>query len=99
MKYIITESQLSKFVRRYLDSLDLRVVTNNDEEIWIENGHSAVFWYYIDGHQRQLNIDPDIWSTVRNMFDLEDYAARMEIVYWFEDKFNRRIDDVKIWWD
>jgi len=99
MKYIITESQLSKFVRRYLDSLEIDVSRTNDE-IWITNMEgSAIFYYYIDNHKKNLNVDPDIWSTVRGMFGLDDLTARMEILFWFEDKFDRRVDEIHIWWD
>lgn len=100
MKYIITESQLSKFVRRYLNSLEMNI-SRSDDEIFISDPQKGggIFYYYFDNHKRNLNIDPDIWSTVRGMFGLDDLTARMEIVFWFEDKFDRIVDDVSIWWD
>jgi hypothetical protein len=99
MKYIITEEQLSKYVRRYLNSIELDV-SRADNEIWITNMEGkAIFYYYIDNVKTYLNIDPDIWSTVRGMFGLDDLTARMEILFWFEDKFDRRVDEIHIWWD
>ena len=99
MKYIITESQLSKFVRRYLNSLEINV-SREDDDFWITNMEGrAIFYYYVGDKKRNLNIDPDIWSTVRGMFGLDDLRARMEILFWFEDKFDRRVDEVYIWWD
>lgn len=99
MKYIITESQLSKFVRRYLNSIEFNV-SREDDEFWITNMEGkSIFYYYVGDNKRNLNIDPDIWSTVRGMFGLDDLTARMEILFWFEDKFDRRVDEVYIWWD
>jgi hypothetical protein len=99
MKIIITESQLSKFVRRYLNSLELNV-SGIDNEIWLSNmENKGIFWYYVDDGKRYLNIDPDVWSTVRGMFGLDDLTARMEILFWFEDKFDRIVEDTSIWWD
>lgn len=99
MKYIITEEQLSKFIRKYLDSLELDISRGKDGSIWIEDGkNKEIFNYYIETNKTNLLIDPDIWSTVKNMFGLENMTAKYEIMIWFEDKFERKVDEVSIWW-
>ena len=100
VKYIITETQANKFIRKYLNSLELKVIHGNDGNIWVEdNEGEAIFHYWIETAKTYLLIDPHIWGSVRGLFGLDDMSARYEILLWFEDKFDRRVDDVSIWWD
>jgi hypothetical protein len=99
MKYILTESQISKFVRRYLDSIECHINRDGDGDIFLgkEPKRSGIFWYRQgDG---ELLIDPDIYNTVRAMFGIGDAGARLEILYWFEDKFDRTVKIATVWWD
>lgn len=99
MKYIITESQISKFVRRYLDSIEYHVSRDSDGDIFLGKEHkrSGIFWFQQDNGE--LLIDPDIYDTVKAMFSISDLESRMEILMWFEDKFDRRVKTATIWWD
>ena len=98
MKYIITENQLSKFIRKYLNSLELDVHWNRDGSIWVKDGEgNAIFHYYIENYGTYLKADSHICSTVEGMFGLDGLSARFEVLLWFEDKFDRRVDEINSW--
>jgi len=100
MKYIITEAQIGKFVKRYLDSIDFDVHYLKDGDLFITKGggyKNGIFHYEID--IRRVYVDPDIYNTVKGMFGLDDLNTRMEILFWFEDKFDRRVDEITVWYD
>jgi hypothetical protein len=99
MKYIITESQISKFVKRYLDSIEYYVSRDSDGDIWLKKEEKGlgIFWFQQD--VGELLIDSDIYDTVKYMFSISDLETRMEILMWFEDKFDRKIKIASIWWD
>lgn len=99
MKYIITEAQIGKFIRRYLNSLEYHINRHSDGDIFLgkEERRSGIFWFQQD--TGELLIDPEIYNTVKGMFGLDDLTTRMEILFWFEDKFDRRVDEVTVWYD
>jgi hypothetical protein len=98
MKYILTEKQLSSFIRKYLNSLELDVTWNRDGSIWVKDGEgNAIFHYYIETYKTYLMADSHICSTVEGMFGLDGLSARVEVLLWFEDKFDRRVDEINLW--
>jgi len=99
MKYIITEEQIGRFVRRYLDSIEYRVTRDSDGDIFLDkqDKSSGIFWFQQD--TGELLIDPEIYETVKNMFGISDLESRMEILLWFQDKFDRRVKKSTVWWD
>jgi hypothetical protein len=99
MKYIITETQIGKFIRRYLDTIEYRVTIDSDGDIFLgkQDKRSGIFWFQQD--TGELLIDPEIYKTVKSMFGISDLESRMEILMWFEDKFDRRVSKPTVWWD
>ena len=99
MKYIITEAQIGRFVKRYLDTIEYRVTRDSDGDIFLgkEEKSSGIFWFQQD--TGELLIDPEIYKTVKSMFGISDLESRMEITFWFEDKFDRRVKKSTVWWD
>jgi hypothetical protein len=97
MKYIITESQISRIIKRYLDSIKYRVTKDSDGDIFLgkEDKRSGIFWFQQD--TGELLIDPEIYENVKNIFGISDLESRMEILMWFEDKFDRRVSKSTVW--
>ena len=70
MKYIITESQISRIIKRYLDSIKYRVTKDSYGDIFLgkEDKRPGIFWFQQD--TGELLIDPEIYKNVKNIFGI-----------------------------
>jgi hypothetical protein len=97
MKYIVTESSRHKLVNFYLDSLRIKVESDNTE-IFVhseDEEYMGLFNYYYD--ENELSIDPFIISVVSGMFNMDRGQAMEGIAMWFENKFEVTVLSAREW--
>jgi hypothetical protein len=98
MKYIITESSRHKLINFYLDSLNMKVESDN-LEIFVHDAtndeYNGMFNY--DYSEDELAIDPFLISIVSGMFNMDRGQAMEGIAIWFEDKFDVTILSAREW--
>jgi len=88
MKYIITESQYSKSIDKFITYLlepheEIRTKKFPDSIFWVKDGevvaeieNSEYFW-----------VSPRIWRSIMNMFSLEPFETQQVIKDWLEEHY------------
>jgi len=97
MKYIITESSRHKLVNLYLDSLKMKVESDNLEIFVHDATNDEYGMFNFDYSEEELAIDPFIISMVSGMFNMDRGQAMEGIAMWFENKFEVTVYDVREW--
>ena len=103
MKYIISENRLDNLIQKYISSYIGHELTPIDYSPTFinftgKNDIKYTYWYDKDDVRRfrtyidelELNVDSDLWKSVKNMFSISDdsYLSRM-IVTWFNNHQNK----------
>jgi len=97
MKYIITETSRHKLINFYLDSLKMKVESDNIEIFVHDPTDEYNGMFNFDYSEHELSIDPFIISMVSGMFNMDRGQAMEGIAMWFENKFEVTVYDVREW--
>jgi hypothetical protein len=102
MKYIITESRLTQFMKDYLNSfVDSKVAytsdpylivsepNQGDDELW----EDYMEWDRTDG---RLWVNKSLYKNLLDLFAMEENELKKFIVEWFENRFNVQVKFIQI---
>ena len=97
MKYLISESLYNRLIDMYLDSLKMKVESDNIE-IFVHNSddeYGGLLNFYYD--ENELAIDPFLITTISGMFNMDRGQSMEGIAIWFENKFNVAVLSAREW--
>jgi len=97
MKYIITESSRHKLINHYLDTLKMKVESDNHEIFVHDTYDEYTGMFNFEYSEHQLSIDPFIISMVSGMFNMDRGQAMEGIAMWFENKFEVTVYSAREW--
>lgn len=104
MKYIITESQVNKFVKKYLDGIEWVVMDYSTWEMTrlffkdkMQYPEDAIFESYIDEdldentHEKVLLVNRKFFTTLKSLFGLTTYALSKSLMEWYQSYTNEKV--------
>jgi hypothetical protein len=95
MKYLITESQIKKFMWDYFNSEDYDIAKSKNE-IFLLDGDGKLDWNYTFEDGRLL-VANDIIVAIEGMFSISYDDALEYAGQWFEEKYGHFVEEIVNW--
>ena len=93
MKYIITKSQISKIIFKYLDSKDLYMTEYGDSFLFFESNSPGPILISVYRGRYDGYINSDLVSEVSRFFSLEMNLSLEIIGDWVNTKIDFHVDE------
>ena len=95
MKYIITESQIKKFIWDYFNS-EHYDIAEDENEIFLLDDDGNFDWNYTFEDGRLL-VSNDIIVVIEGMFSISYDDALEYAGQWFEEKYGHFVEEIVNW--
>ena len=82
MKYIITESQLSRIIFRYLDKQDFTQIEKGDNIYFVNSKNNKDGQILYDKKHKKCYIDANLVRVISSFFSVDDASLRPIICRW-----------------
>jgi hypothetical protein len=100
MKYIITESQYNKaidsFITKQFEGFEEVRIPRYGLLLWVKDGKIIAEILNVGDRGDYFFVDRDIWNSIDDMFDIDNYKVIMlNVEHWLEKHHN--ISNVTAW--
>ena len=94
MKYLITESQIDKFIFKYLDNQDFIVVGDSISLFFVNSEEDEYAQIRFDEEDEWCGINEDLVNEISSFFSMSYYDSEEVIGRWVEHTLQMKVTTV-----